>query len=113
MKKTFTLTTPHREYKHCGFYTAKYQNNGALFIGIAQKSALGLRSEPLMDVTVNLDAPPPEGCIYVKSYSENDGLLEALQTMGLITEVLYGMPSGYVMIPACRYDPDVLASFMC
>lgn len=51
------------------------------------------------------------GCIAVKDYSENTGLLAFLKSIGFITEVVEKRRSGYVEIPICRYDKAVLERY--
>lgn len=64
-----------------------------------------------MDVTANLSDEVPLGCIAVKDYSENTGLLAFLKSIGFITEVVEKRRSGYVEIPICRYDKAVLERY--
>ena len=69
------------------------------------------RPIPLTEKTVSVITAPerrPENCIAIKSHSENEGLLEYLQGLGLITKVLCYVHSGYVRIPICEYDHEVL-----
>ncbi len=108
---TFELKTPYAEYKRCYFYTDHYMVNGNLFIGIAQDSADDGEVDYIMNVTVNTDVPLPDGCIAVKDYSENEGILETMKALGLVTEILAYLPSGYVSIPICRYDKSVLQKY--
>ena len=79
------------------------------YIGIAKQEPEG--AEPLMDVTANLSDEVPLGCIAVKDYSENTGLLAFLKSIGFITEVVEKRRSGYVEIPICRYDKAVLERY--
>ena len=83
--------------------------SGTLYIGIAKQEPEG--AEPLMDVTANLSDEVPLGCIAVKDYSENTGLLAFLKSIGFITEVVEKRRSGYVEIPICRYDKAVLERY--
>lgn len=53
-------------------------------------------------VTVNLDTPPSEGCVWVKTWSENEGILEALVARGLLEETGRTMPTGYVSAHEAR-----------
>ena len=41
--------------------------------------------EPLWKATVCIpDNPPEDGCVWIKNYSENEGVLDALQRAGVI-----------------------------
>ena len=85
-----------RSFRHTVYRIAKQEPEGA---------------EPLMDVTANLSDEVPLGCIAVKDYSENTGLLAFLKSIGFITEVVEKRRSGYVEIPICRYDKAVLERY--
>jgi hypothetical protein len=54
---------------------------------------------PMGMATVNLpDIPIPKDCAFIKDYSENEGLVEALTSAGIITEQVGEVRSGHVMI---------------
>ena len=99
----FHLKTPYLDCPQCFFYNSRALS-GTPYIGIAKQEPEG--AEPLMDVTANLSDEVPLGCIAVKDYSENTGLLAFLKSIGFITEVVEKRRSGYVEIPICRYDKD-------
>ena len=104
----FHLKTPYLDRPRCFFYSSRALS-GSPYIGIAQEDEFG--AEPLMDVTANLSDEIPLGCIAVKDYSENTGLLAFLKSLGFITEVVEKRRSGYVEIPICRYDKAVLEKY--
>lgn len=59
---------------------------------------------PVMVATVNLpEVPLQEGEIIIKNYSENEGVLEFLQTNGLVGEVLREVETGFVKCPIVKY----------
>ena len=105
MNNQFHLKTKYCDRPNCAFYTGRYVKGG-IYIGVQSDGEDG--PEPWMDVTVNLVQEIPKGAIAVKSYSENEGLLEFLLELGLIKRVLCYEQSGYVKIPICEYDPKVL-----
>lgn len=109
MESTFDVRTKYCTYANCSFYTSTYDANGERYIGVV--ADLGDGPKPVMDITVNLGARTPEDCIAVKNYSENDGVLAEMQRIGLVTEVVDWVKSGFVKIPICRYDPDVLKRY--
>lgn len=104
----FHLKTPYLDCPGCFFYSSR-KFSGTPFIGIAKDEPEG--AEPLMDVTVNLSDEIPKGCIAVKDYSENTGLLVFLKSIGFITDVVEKRRSGFVEIPICRYDEAVLEKY--
>lgn len=101
----FHLKTPYLDCPQCFFYNSRALS-GTPYIGIAKQEPEG--AEPLMDVTANLSDEVPLGCIAVKDYSENTGLLAFLKSIGFITEVVEKRRSGYVEIP---YDKAVLERY--
>ena len=98
----FHLKTPYLDCPQCFFYNSRALS-GTLYIGIAKQEPEG--AEPLMDVTENLSDEVPLGCIAVKDYSENTGLLAFLKSIGFITEVVEKRRSGYVEILSWRDTP--------
>lgn len=104
----FHLKTPYLDCPQCFFYNSRALS-GTPYIGIAKQEPEG--AEPLMDVTANLSDEVPLGCIAVKDYSENTGLLAFLKSIGFITEVVEKRRSGYVEITICRYDKAVLERY--
>lgn len=65
--------------------------------------------EPIARATVNmpqLDLKKDEVCI--KDYSENEGMVRALEIAGLIQPPHAIVQTGYVQIPICRinFDPN-------
>ena len=44
----------------------------------------------------------PEGCVAVKNYSENEGMLQALQQAGVISAPVGQIPSGFVVLYICK-----------
>lgn len=62
-----------------------------------------LYPEPLAVATVNLpDSPPAEGCVWIKDWSENDGMLDALTQAGVIAATGRTMAAGYVLAHEAR-----------
>lgn len=45
----------------------------------------------------------PSDCIVVKNYSENEGMLEALQEAGIVGGVVGHIHTGFVIVPVCEY----------
>jgi len=53
-------------------------------------------------VSAWLPVPPADGCIWVKNYSENAGVLEALVAEGLLEETGRVQASGFVHLQEAR-----------
>lgn len=54
--------------------------------------------ESLVTASVALDQPPREGHVFIKDWSENSGVLEELQSAGVVGEVTREIPSGFVQV---------------
>lgn len=53
--------------------------------------------------SVNLpDEPLGDGEVFVKSYSENEGMLQALESAGIVQRTGEWVTSGHVQVPKCR-----------
>lgn len=53
--------------------------------------------------SVAMQHMPPEGCVWVKNYSENDGMTAALVKAGVIApEIMGSIQSGFVTVHAYR-----------
>jgi len=62
------------KYAPAGFIAKKkYQADNSLAL-----VATDGRGEPLYTATVKLDIRPQQGCVWIKTWSENEGVLEAL-----------------------------------
>ena len=100
-KHTFDLNTTYMHEKDCQFYLSTYRDNDNLFIGV-----LDSEGEPYCDVTVNLGVPLDPDCAAIKYWSENSGMMNALEEIGVIKENLGFIPHGYMLVPAVRFDMD-------
>lgn len=73
--------------------TATYQNGTMAIEGVSNDS---LR-EPCFTATVAIPmARPAEGCVFLKGWSENEGLPEALEKAGVVRLTGRKVPTGYV-----------------
>jgi hypothetical protein len=52
--------------------------------------------EPLAVATVALDELPDEGCVFIKDWSENAGILNSLQQNGIVGPVIRNIKTGFV-----------------
>jgi hypothetical protein len=69
---------------------AKYSNGSMAIIGYSEFG------EPLFTATVALSQLPPEGHIFLKGWSENEGIPEALEKAGIVKLTGRTIPTGYV-----------------
>lgn len=82
-----------------GALTVKQYANGQL--------ALLVNGHPL---TVNLPAsPPPPGTVWIKDWSENEGVYDALVSSGVIEPTEVTMPTGFVEARLGRLTPAAVA----
>jgi hypothetical protein len=65
---------------------------------------VSVSGEPLATATVALDALPEEGNVFIKDWSENEGVLAALQDAGVVGPVIRSIPTGFVQ----AYEVKVL-----
>ena len=84
---------------NCLLKKSHYQDNGrvALFLIDAEDG------EPISTCTVNLpDEPLGDGEVFIKDYSENEGMAEFLVREGVVERTDRVVQSGYVRIPVCK-----------
>ena len=62
--------------------------------------------DPIAKATTNPGVNIPGGEVAVKSYSENEGMLEALIEAGVVEAPHRVAESGYVLIPICKLTPQ-------
>ena len=67
--------------------------------------------EPYHFVTLNLETDPPEGTVWVKSYSEAEDIYKWLVKKEYLKPHGETIPSGYVDVPAC-YITDKLKDLL-
>lgn len=79
---------------------SKYMNNDNLALMLIDEED----GSPIATITVNTEDKLPEGFGYVKNYSENAGIMEALQEEGLVKEVLGYKQLGWVTVPLVEFD---------
>src|SRR5690606_10426483 len=61
---------------------------------------------PIATATVNLpDLPAGPNQVFIKDYSENEGMLAALVAEGVVKPTGQTVRSGYVEVPVCELQP--------
>ena len=58
-------------------------------------TATTLQGEPQFTATVALDELPADGCVFLKGWSENEGIPEALVKAGIVELTGRTVPTGY------------------
>ena len=86
---TFTTTTKYGTYPGCSI-RKRFYGNGAPAWEIIDDCGV------VACATVNLDMIPPEGYLYIKNWSENEGVLPSLIEAGLVRDTGTRAPTGYV-----------------
>jgi len=83
----------HIKTRYCNetveLFFAKYQNGST---AIQAKSLFG---EPVFTATVALEEMPPENHVFLKGWSENEGVPEALVKAGVVKLTGRKIPTGY------------------
>ena len=62
--------------------------------------------------TVNMGAKLPLDQAYIKTYSENKGMLETLEGSGIVVEVIEYAKYGHAEVPLCRLNMDGITDTM-
>lgn len=98
MKKiTFDLHIGNEVYKNCFFVYNRYANNNNLALDIYNND--GLFDECVCRVTMNTFMLMDDDVIPVKDYSENEGLADALESLGFIEKTNQYTTSGFINVP--------------
>ena len=82
----------------CDVSVTKYSNGN---------TALQLWNEEeglIATATVNMGNKLPKDQAYIKDYSENAGMLDALIAAGIVVDILGCAFSGHVTVPLCKLD---------
>lgn len=95
MTKQFTLKTKYLD-QAVEIYPATYAN-GQLALELLDPET----GERVVMATVAVGNKLPSGCVAIKNYSENEGMLEALIAAGLVKAPVDWIRSGFVAIPVC------------
>jgi len=77
-------------------WQTSYPNGSIAIQGLSEEG------EPLFVATVALDELPPEGCVFLKGWSENTGIPEALEAAGIVKRTGRTIPTGYCAAQEAR-----------
>jgi hypothetical protein len=95
----------------CELRFARYHNTGNIAVQLVGCNPDGsdsriLHGEPVCTATTNIE-PLPDGCVAVKNYSENTGMVNTLTEAGLIEAIPFGhIDSGFVRVPVHKLTPQ-------
>jgi hypothetical protein len=89
------------EFKSWGCYlTTSQYPNGTTAIQLWSV----VDGSPIATATCAIDQKPDSGCVFIKNYSENEGMLDALTKAGVIGPVQRVINNGYVDV----YEVELL-----
>lgn len=93
---------------NCDVRFLRYNNN-RIAIQLTQYDEKGGYDEPIATATINLpDVHIPDGQVIVKSYSENEGMEQALLDAGIISKEVGKAATGYVTAPIYTLTSEAL-----
>ena len=58
--------------------------------------------EPLLTATVAIDLVPDDGNVFIKDYSENEGVLNCLIDQGVVSKPLREHQAGFAIVHECK-----------
>lgn len=82
----------------CNVLFHTYRDNGNTAIQLVDARD----GQPVVTASVNLVTKLPEDQVYIKDYSENEGVLEALVEGGIISPPIAYAETGFVNVPRCK-----------
>ncbi len=89
--------------RYCGEAVIKrkgYYHDGSLALQAYSDAG------PAYTATVCIHTPPAEGCVWIKDWSENEGVFDALVAAGIIEPTGRIERSGFVTVPEGRLLVD-------
>ena len=98
----------HKEYK-CKVHFQKYQNNNNTAILLYGAPETDYEHELITIATVNGDITLPKNIVGIKTWSENEGIVQSLVDGNVIKPFLLGgEPTGYVVIEHYKLTEEAL-----
>lgn len=82
----------------CILSFAKYRTTDATSIQLLDAND----GHPIAVATVNLDVVPEKDHVFIKDWSENEGMVESLVKAGVISEPIGEIPTGFVTAKICK-----------
>lgn len=93
----------------CVVAKTNYMNNNNLALVLFDANVRF--GPPVAYITVNTSEILPANQGFVKNYSENDGMMEAIIEAGLVSEVLGTKQFGYVTAPLVEFNLENVGDF--
>lgn len=93
----------------CIVQFAKYADGDRTAIELVVVDTDGTPIEPMARATVNLPGCPlAKNEVFIKNYSENEGIIDILHAAGVISKSIRQTPSGWVQVDVCTLlvNPD-------
>lgn len=88
-----TITTKYGHYEHVSLTSpGRYGDGTPAYVLIGSPDGY---PEEIARITVAMQLKPAEGCFWVKTWSENEGLLEELERLGLVERTGRFQPAGF------------------
>ena len=81
----------------CNLITSRYFHGDRVALHL-----IDVNGEPVAVCSVNLDDPLGENEIFIKDYSENEGMADFLVKEGIVELTGERVQTGYVSVPKCR-----------
>lgn len=101
----FDLRIGGKVYKNCTWQVSQYAVDGSMALRAFVDDEYG--PEPLTTASVYIDsADTMPGCIFVKDYSENEGMLEELVRLGVGVATGRTVQTGWVEVPELKLIGD-------
>lgn len=88
---------------HCDLLKSYYAHGNRVALCLVAGEKDECPGEPVSTCTVNLpDEPLGEGEVFIKDYSENEGMVEFLVKEGVVEKTGREVRSGYIAVPVCK-----------
>lgn len=97
---TFKIETKHVQEDNARLSFGRYQDGSRAIL--VEDASTGERLFIATICLASYDEKPSEGNVFIKDYSENEGVLNALQKAGIVGDVIRSIPAGYVTVYECK-----------
>lgn len=104
--KHFTYESFYDQYEDCYFEFGLYVDTSNLALSIVSESA-----GPVATVTTNVGRSFFPSITAIKNYSENEGMLDWLYSMGFVKREVCKIEQGFVEIPVVELDLDLISEY--
>lgn len=91
-----------------GVLNLHYYADGSLTIQVLSDDDI---MEPMYKATIYLDTPPADGCVWLKGWSENEGVPDAFVKAGLGTLTGRVCATGFVEAPEFKLNDELTKAY--